>query len=80
MRRKKNLENDEFKLLLIHFLSFLKVATPVVNSCALGRFHSLDLNQQIGYLGRFLSSGFKLNLQSPPTVHEKEFNSLLWAH
>ena len=29
---------------------------PVLNSCAQGRYHSLDLDQCIGILGRFISS------------------------
>ena len=51
-------ENENFSY--NWYTSFLNVATPLLNSCALGRFHSLDLNQYIGDLGRFLSPELKL--------------------
>ena len=37
-------------------LSLLSVTRPVLNSSALGRFHSLNRNQCIGILGRFFLS------------------------
>ena len=47
----RNLEKLEFWMLLIHIFSF-KCGNPVLNSCALERFHSLDLNQCIVRFGK----------------------------
>ena len=52
-KMRRNLENKSFSYFPYTF-RFLKWAAFVPNSCALGKCHTLDLNQDVGGLGRFL--------------------------
>ena len=53
---RRNLENQTFSFCQYTYKSKLSVTIHMLNNYALGRFHSLDLDQCIRTLGRLISS------------------------